>query len=74
MNRYRIYEQITYKDGTKELNRAYDYKTLTRGLEALNNEPLYALGFQCELVPCIKEYKVYLWDRLDFQIIASRTV
>ena len=73
MRRYRIYEQITYKDGTKDLNRAYDYKTLTRGLEALNNEPVYALQGS-EFAPMIREYKLYLWDRLDSQIIASRTL
>ena len=73
MKRYRIYEQITYKDGTKDLNRAYDYKTLTRGLEALNDEPLYSLkGTEFSLL--IREYKLYLWDRLDSQIIASRTL
>lgn len=72
MNRYRIYEKIKYRDGTFDINLVSTHKSIIQGLAALQDAPIRDKEIAAMLYRIRDEYTLYLWDRLDTQIIASR--
>lgn len=72
MNRYRIYEKIKYRDGTSDINLVSTHKSIIQGLAALQDAPIRDKEIAAMIYRIREEYILYLWDRLDTQIIASR--
>ncbi len=72
MNRYRIYEKIKYRDGSEDINLVSTHKSIIQGLAALQDAPIRNAEIAAMLYRIRDEYTLYLWDRLDTQIIASR--
>lgn len=72
MNRYRIYEKIKYRDGSEDINLVSTHKSIIQGLAALQDAPIRDKEIAAMIYRIREEYILYLWDRLDTQIIASR--
>lgn len=72
MNRYRIYEKIKYRDGSEDINLVSTHKSIIQGLAALQEAPIRDKEIAAMIYRIREEYILYLWDRLDTQIIASR--